>query len=171
MEQEIWKEIPGLEGRYEASTFGNIRMFHSKKNKSSYLNEKGYLRVDLAIEKKVKHRKVHRLIALTFIPNPLNKSEVNHLNGLKTDNRVLNLEWSTGEENNNHAILTGLNAAAQIGGGNKKLKLEDVRYIIDNKAIPSTILSKKFSVNERTIREIKKGTTYKRELEYIFSNS
>ena len=112
--QEIWLPIPGYEGYYEASNFGNIRSVerhvpvqkpgckpHTTFKKSKVLlpakDKKGYERVGLT--KNGKTAKVHRLVAQTFISNPFNKPEVNHINGVKDDNRVENLEWVTSKEN------------------------------------------------------------------------
>lgn len=77
----------------------------------AYLNQNGYYYIDFGR----KHHAVHRLIAEHFIPNPENKRTVNHKNGIKTDNRITNLEWATDSENNTHAYDTGLKVGAFIG--------------------------------------------------------
>ena len=71
-------------------------------------DHKGYLRTALIIDGKAKTIKVHRIIAETFVPNPLNKPQVNHINGVKEDNRAENLEWVTNRENVVHAYESKL---------------------------------------------------------------
>lgn len=107
MTTEVWKPIPGYEN-YEASNSGEIRrLFDSTKFKKikagdlcNYtLHPKGYFIVGLQNKEKIKTQNVHRWIAQTFIPNPQNLSQVDHINEIKTDNRVCNLRWVTGSYN------------------------------------------------------------------------
>ena len=104
-------DIEGFEGLYYCDRYGNI---YSNKTKLKYvLTGKGYGTVCL-YKNTVCHRVlVHRIIAKHFIDNPLNKETVNHINGIKTDNRVENLEWSTYSENIKHAYKLGLNKLSQ----------------------------------------------------------
>ncbi len=119
METEVWKDIPGYEGYYQASNLGRIKSLerlirfginyccsYIKKEKIMVPTPtpKGYYYAIFTVNGKVRHFSVHRLIANTWIPNPENKPEVNHKNGIKSDNRVLNLEWNTSEENYLHSI-------------------------------------------------------------------
>ena len=68
----------------------------------------GYSRICMRVDGKRHFIRTHRLVAECFLGNPLNKETVNHINGVKTDNRVENLEWATCKENNLHARKTGL---------------------------------------------------------------
>lgn len=72
------------------------------KKLSPYKNDKGYLIVHLHNNVNCVKKRVHRLVAETFIPNPENKPQINHINGVKTDNRVENLEWVNNSENQIH---------------------------------------------------------------------
>lgn len=116
--QEIWKDIIGYENLYQVSNLGNIRSlcFGARNKRKSntirmlkigYTNV-GYSKVELYKDGISKIKYVHRLVAETFIPNPDNKPEVNHINGDKTNNSIDNLEWVTSSENKRHALNTGL---------------------------------------------------------------
>jgi hypothetical protein len=109
---EIWKDIKGYEGLYQVSNLGNVKSL--KYNQQNIVKElelvkttKGYRTVNL----KGKVILVHRLVAETFVPNPENKKIINHINGIKNDNRAMNLEWCTPSENTQHAYRTGLKVA------------------------------------------------------------
>ena len=111
---EIWKEIKGYEGLYEVSSEGRVRNL-IKGNYLSLKNLNGYQRVGLCIHHKQKWFFVHRLVAQTFIPNPEEKPEVDHINCDRCDNRVENLRWVTSKENNNNPITRKNKSACRIG--------------------------------------------------------
>jgi len=101
---EHWKDIsqiPGLEeyANYKVSTFGNVFSFRTHRNMKPYITNRGYPRVDLCAKGSVKHFSVHRLVALAFISNPDNLPEVDHKNGITSDNRVDNLRWACRSSN------------------------------------------------------------------------
>lgn len=94
---ETWKPIKGYEGLYEVSNIGNVRRKGKPKKPSP--NSKGYLTVILYKNNQGKQYYVHRLVANAFIPNVENKPMIDHINAIKTDNRVENLRWCTNKEN------------------------------------------------------------------------
>ena len=109
------KDIPGYQGLYQVSNMGRIknleRDYFPGNNSVQHLNESikkqqknsnGYLQVSLFKNGVRKSFSVHRLVALTFIPNPDNKPQVNHIDECKTNNKVSNLNWMTSKENCNH---------------------------------------------------------------------
>jgi hypothetical protein len=107
---EIWKDIKGYEGRYEISNLGNVRSIRLTKSVILKASDRGngYLAVSLCMNNIKTTKNIHSLIAQAFIPNISNKREINHINGIKTDNRIENLEWCTSSENSKHAYQIGL---------------------------------------------------------------
>jgi hypothetical protein len=104
MEEELWKPIESFEN-YEVSTLGRIK--NTTTDRMLKVNNKGgYLCISLVNSFGKRSFKVHRLVALAFIPNPENKTDVNHMDKNKHNNNISNLEWNTRAENNIHSKLT-----------------------------------------------------------------
>ena len=104
--REQWKIIKDFPN-YQVSSCGRIKNKKGIIMKPDNSND-GYLNIKLFNNGKRKGFRVHRLVAQTFIPNPNNYPHINHRNGIKTDNKICNLEWCTPLENNRHALQTGL---------------------------------------------------------------
>jgi len=156
---EIWQDVVGWEGKYWVSSFGNIK--NSKKVLSKVkISRDNYYKTILCSNNKRKAYSIHRLVAISFIPNPENKCCVNHKNGDKLDNRVENLEWVTLKENVKHALETGLSKIRGSDNKCSKLKEEDVLKIFDSKEVGAT-LAVKFNISISTIRAIKTGRIWK----------
>lgn len=102
----IKKPIEGYENLYWIDNQGNV--YNSRKQLKTYFTRTGYECLKLTKDGVRTHPTVHRLVAKAFIPNPLNKSEINHIDGDKSNNKVSNLEWVTSSENKIHARDTGL---------------------------------------------------------------
>lgn len=132
MEQMKWITINNKKTDYKADIYGNIWTF-KKENKPHILkvmtNRYGYYVVNLHINKKQKQYRVNRLIAETFIPNPNQLPQVNHLSGDKTDNSIFNLEWCTAKENTRHAILNNLRINSGEDFHSSKLSNNQVHLI------------------------------------------
>jgi hypothetical protein len=179
---EIWKTIEGFDG-YEVSNIGNIRSFLSRGHryglkrksiphqKKLNKNHKGYYLVGLGNKKFM----VSRLVGEAFIKNIDNKPQINHKNGIKTDNRVENLEWVTASENTKHGWKNGLikmsekrmrifkNGDYRRGtlNGRSKLNENQVMAIKSLRNMKTNTLARIFGVTTTTIRNIQNGKLWK----------
>lgn len=166
---EIWADITGYEGLYQISSYGRVKSFHFGKEHilRPAHNEKGYLKVHLVNGTNHKNAYIHIMVARAFIPNPENKPEVNHSDGIKLNCHVSNLEWATSSENNKHAFREGLNRQAK-GENHPKAKLTNEQadwcrkvYTPYDSKFGMTALSKKFSVSTSCIDAIVNGNSYR----------
>lgn len=103
-----WKDVEGFESFYEVSDTGLLRRKSTQRILKPYVNKNGYCYVTLSKNAVQKSYRLHKLIAVAFVPNPDNKAEVNHIDGNKENNNSINLEWSVRSENELHAYALGL---------------------------------------------------------------
>jgi len=136
----------------------NGKIFVNGKERKPTLAAHGYYVI--SIEGKLRY--IHRLVAETYIPNPEKKPQVNHINGIKTDNRVENLEWATSKENMNHAKENGLWGQNILD--KRKLTDEQIKEIKE-KYIPRKYsynkIADEYNVDYRTIWDIINNKSYK----------
>ena len=142
--KQEWRDIEGYEGLYQVNQIGqvrslNYRMTGKTKRLKLGTDKGGYKVVRLCKNGKYKTFTVHRLVAQAFIPNPNNLPFINHMNEIKSDNRVENLEWCDITYNNNYGTRNERIANAMIGKnkGNDNGRSRKIRCIELNKPFPS----------------------------------
>lgn len=176
-EDEIWKPIIGFEGLYEISNYGNVKALYKERpmpqNKGikkypeiilkTCKNNRGYLYITLVnLDIKIKFTN-HRLVALHFIPNPLNLPEVMHLDDNPENNYYLNLQWGTHKNNMDLKVK----ADRQTKGENvkmSKLKNSDIieiRKSYNKKSLNQYRLAEKYNVSQSVIHDILKYKSWK----------
>jgi hypothetical protein len=158
------KDVKDYEGLYFLNENGNIFSYPKKTRKGirEIFPMKvgfGYMQIDLCKNGKIKRHLVHRLMAKTFIKNECNKEQVNHINGIKNDNRLENLEWNTRSENQLHSIRLGLRTTVGEKNSQSKINSEQVLLILNDKRAYKEII-KDYNVSISTISDIKRGYSW-----------
>lgn len=178
---EVWKDIPGFEGCYQASTFGRIRSLGgsitmanrwgtettiNKKGRvlRPWISKSGYLYIGLGLKSK---KEVHYFVAVTFLGPRLHLHQVNHKDGIKTNNDISNLEWCTRSANIKHAFATGLNHSGSKHGISKldEQQVTEIKMLLEGKKRYSkpyySDLAKDYGVDRKTIEAIAKNKTWR----------
>jgi hypothetical protein len=160
---ENWRPIIGFEGTYEVSDHGRVRRSAPGPGTSAgrirkLVPRNGYTQIVLSKSNRQTLHWVHRLVASTFVPNPLGRREVNHKDGNRSNNAVQNLEWVSHSENESHAYRNGFRIAAPLYGeanGFAKLTEKAVREMRRLRPqLPLRELAKKYSVSISSVSAI-----------------
>lgn len=177
--EEIWRDIPLYDGQYQISSFGNFRSVYRKISRGKgfipkiiYKNHLyklfdcgGYLQVTAKQNNVQKTIKIHKLVAEVFIPNPNHYPEINHKNGISTDNRIENLEWCNRQQNMRHAHKMGLmNMERGEERYNVKLtdeKVKEIKMLREKNKISTRKLAKMFDISRSTILDILRERRWK----------
>jgi hypothetical protein len=172
---EIWKDIIGYEGHYTISNYGNVKSYYFNNCLHCGDNGNGYKFIYLHKHGKGQRFYIHRLVAIMFIENLLNKPQVNHKDCNKANNYVENLEWMTKDENRNHAVVNKRFHSTQYqkqqaikanSGTKSHLSILDDDKIREIRKLKLTGISNlniglKYNVNRETVGYILRGKTWK----------
>lgn len=170
--EEIWKDLVYQHTtypNYEISNLGHLRNKKTNRILKPSTNPQGYLImvVKLVKEQPIKGVIIHRAVAETFIENTYNKEQVNHIDGNKHNNSVVNLEWCTRSENMKHAVLTGLRTTHYCDGekafGAKLTKenVSEIKKLYFRGKCTQKTLAKMFGCSRENIGAIVRGYSWK----------
>lgn len=164
MQEEIWKDITGFEFYYQVSNLGRVKRkentkFQKSKVLKPSLHTKGYTRVNLRKNNKTHTIFIHRIVAIEFISNPFEKPQINHIDGIKTNNHSSNLEWVTNSENQKHSVKTGLRRTKLTNHAVVDIKANHIK-----RKTTSLYFSKKYNVSRSCIDCVVNNKTWVREV-------
>ena len=159
--------IPGFHNTYAASECGKIYSIRRNKWMKIFSSLNGYMRTNLSMFGVKKSKSIHRLVAFAWIKNPQSLPQINHINGVKTDNSIENLEWSDASHQRLHAMRLGLVKTTQAlrdsgkrnGKSRRKLTYEQANEIRASD-LSLTKIALLYGVSRRCIHFIKKGESY-----------
>lgn len=153
------KVIPGSNGEYSVTKSGRVYSHKSNKYLTQFVR-RGYNAVTLAKTGRVYQRFVHRLVAITYLPNPKNLPQINHKDGNKMNNALGNLEWCTAQENIQHAATV---LGMEFGARNRKLAAQDVKKIrqLIHQGVGDIAISNRYNVSDTCIYNLRTGLSYK----------
>jgi DNA-binding transcriptional regulator YiaG len=172
---EEWRPIVGYENLYQVSNLGGVRRFSDWFAMSFHIGNGGYKNISLYKNGGKKRFRVHRVVMASFVGPCPHEMEVNHMDGNKSNNRVENLEYVSGEQNKLHAIRMGLIASGDRNGtrthpesvirgeksGQSKLTEDDVLEIRKSFGFSMRCLARKYNVSKSTIEKVLHGFSWK----------
>jgi hypothetical protein len=164
---EIYKDILGYEGLYKVSNYGNVYSIRKKITMAKVYDKNNYLKCGLYKNGEGKSFLVHRLVAIAFIPNPLNYPQINHKDGVQYNSHVDNLEWCDNSQNQKHRYFV-------LGHERKERKLnkEQVFKILSCNKGEMQNLAINFNVTYSCVKNVRQGISYKSfRQEFLLSNS
>lgn len=164
--EEVWKDIVGLEGHYQVSDKSRVRNVKTGRVLKTGTKNQGYEQVRFSVNGIKTTKKVHRLVAEAFIPNPSSLPYINHINSVRDDNRIENLEWCTAQHNVQHGYDSGSNSNS---GENHPTAILDWDSVFEMRKLHSegesySSISKKFGVKYDTAWKAIKGKNWKEEV-------
>ncbi|MHB8096079.1 MAG: NUMOD4 domain-containing protein [Erysipelotrichaceae bacterium] len=166
--EEIWKDVKNFEGLYQISNLGNVKslkkmhgvLLKEERILKPSLSKHGYRKVNLCKCSKFTYIVVSRLVAINFIDNPYNKPQVNHIDGIKTNDNVNNLEWCTASENLIHAYKTGLKNSHGENHSGHKLINEQILLIRNTNNISNREIARLYNISPASVTNIKKHKSW-----------
>lgn len=156
---ENWKEIPGHEGRYLVSDFGNVKSLRTNKQLKPHTNPGGYHIVTLYRgECKTSTLTVHSIVLTAFVGPRPKGYDAAHLDGCRTNNALVNLKWATRKENHAHKMLHGTRQIGERNGFSKLTPIDIIRIRDMWKiGIPKKAIARAIGISDTHVRQILKG--------------
>lgn len=161
---EIWKDIPNYEGYYQVSSLGRVKSLNYNRTRKPRvlkqgLDGYGYPKSCISKDGKAKNIRVHRLVMLAF--KGKSELQVNHINGIKTDNRLENLEYCTQSENINHAVSNGLILNGENHGKAKLTRACAERIKYGHQGMTQKEVANLYGISRQQVSDIRLNNQWK----------